>query len=321
MQSTTSPSPIPPLQNLNKPQHIGNAEYISELSSEEQRRIYKSRVLFPFTLFEKPHAMLGPMADSSANQENLRHFFPTYDRYKPIGNRRTPISQDEVHTNEAPHADGQGYATVEEPIVLEFFNGSNRVFRSSPLSKDPQDYLAWMAKVEKKKASFWKDMGIFDLIELSKVGPAYCQNMLLASLYFWDSTHQTFHFGCGMMTPTLFDLAAIVGLKPIGEDFNPLYLTEDSIGFEVSRAAYSSHINYYHDKTTEEVSDTEHIAFLALWLCIHVFCSKSIQVAKKFITIANQLHVGRKLCLSEMILVHLYECLGEGVTHLKTLGD
>lgn len=124
-----------------------------------------------------------------------------------------------------------------------------------------------------------------------------------------------------MMTPTLFDLASIVGLKPMGEEFDPFFLNEDSIGFEVSRAAYSTHINYYHDKSNAEVSDTEHIAFLALWLCIYVFCSRSIQVAKKFITIANQLHVGRKLFLSDLILIHLYESLGEGVTLLKTLGD
>ncbi|XP_050899026.1 uncharacterized protein LOC127105856 [Lathyrus oleraceus] len=38
--------------------------------------------------------------------------------------------------------------------------------------------------------------------------------MLLASLYFWDSTYNTFHLPCGMVTPTLFDAAAIVGLHP-----------------------------------------------------------------------------------------------------------
>lgn len=110
-----------------------------------------------------------------------------------------------------------------------------------------------------------------------------------------------------MMTPTLFDMAAIVGLKPIG--------------FHVSGAAYSTHIRHYHDTTITEVSDIEHIAFLALWLCRYVFCSRSIQVARMYITIANQLHAGRRLCLSEMILGHLYESLGESVTLLKNLGD
>lgn len=135
--------------------------------------------MLPFTLAGKPHAMLGPMADLSANQENLRHHFPTYDRYKPIGNRRKPISLDEVYNDENPHSDGQGYAYVEKPIVLDFFDKNSRIFRSSPLSNDSQDYLAWLAKVEKKKAPFWKEMSIFDLIELSKVGPTYCPNMLL----------------------------------------------------------------------------------------------------------------------------------------------
>lgn len=82
-------------------------------------------------------------------------------------------------------------------------------------------------------------------------------------------------------------------------------------------ASYSTHIKYYHDKKTEKVSNREHVAFLALWLCRYIFCSRSIKIVKKFIIIANQLHAGRQLCLSEMILIHLYESLGEGVSYLK----
>ncbi|XP_050874941.1 uncharacterized protein LOC127078535 [Lathyrus oleraceus] len=160
-------------------------------------------------------------------------------------------------------------------------------------------------------------MGIFDLLQLSKVGPSYCQSMLVSSLYFWDSTHHTFHLPCGMMTPTLFDISAITGLKHMGETYDPYFLSKDNIGFDTSRAAFTMHIAYYHDKDIEEVSDTEHIAFLALWLSRCVFCSKSLQVAKKFLTLSNQLHAGRNLCLSEMILANLYESLGERVTTLK----
>lgn len=155
MQLLKSFPPFPPLLNLSKAQQIGNAEYIPELEIEEQRRIYKSHVLLPFTLAGKPHAMLGHMADLSSNQENLKHHFPTYDRYnKPIGNRRKPISLDEVHDDENPHSDGQGYAYVEKPLVLDFFDRNSRIFRSPPLLKDPQDYLARLTKVEKKKAPF-----------------------------------------------------------------------------------------------------------------------------------------------------------------------
>lgn len=124
-----------------------------------------------------------------------------------------------------------------------------------------------------------------------------------------------------MITPTLFDAAAIVGLLPNGIDFDPTNLNEDSIAFDTSFAPYSLFMSHYHDKDTTEVSDVEHIAFLILWLTKYVFCSRSLQVAKRFITMANQLHVGTKLCLSEMILANLYESLSESVNLLKTIKD
>lgn len=145
--------------------------------------------------------------------------------------------------------------------------------------------------------------------------------MLLASLYFWDSTYNIFHLPCGMVTPTLFDAATMVGLLPNGIDFDPTNLNEDSIAFDTSFAPYSLFMSHYHDKDTTKVSDVEHIAFLTLWLSKYVFCSRSLQVAKRFITMANQLHTGTKLCLSEMILANLYESLSESVNLLKTIKD
>lgn len=93
-----------------------------------------------------------------------------------------------------------------------------------------------------------------------------------------------------MMTPTLFDTAAITELKPMGETYDPDFLSKDTIGFNTFRDAFTTHIAYHHGKDIDEVSDTEHIAFLALWLFYYVFCSKSLQVAKKFLTLANQLN-------------------------------
>ncbi|MCI46074.1 hypothetical protein A2U01_0067314, partial [Trifolium medium] len=34
--------------------------------------------------------------------------------------------------------------------------------------------------------------------------------MLVAALHFWERSTNTFHFKVGMMTPTLFDIAAII---------------------------------------------------------------------------------------------------------------
>ncbi|XP_058761879.1 uncharacterized protein LOC131635283 [Vicia villosa] len=141
--------------------------------------------------------------------------------------------------------------------------------------------------------------------------------MLVASIYFWDATHNTFHLPCGMVTPTLFDVASITGLHPLGEDFDPNYIDTDTIKFGESKATYTVFTVKHHNKDSDDVSDEEHIAFLALWLSMCVFCSRSLQVAKRYLALENQLNSGRMLDLSQMILGYLYECLGESADLLR----
>ena len=92
--------------------------------------------------------------------------------------------------------------------------------------------------------------------------------------------------------------------------------SENTIDFNVKNSSFSTYIDLYH-VDGEDVSDVEHIAFLALWLSKFSFCCKSLQVAKRFMTLANQLHFGRKVCLSELLLGSLYESLGDATAKLK----
>ena len=117
-----------------------------------------------------------------------------------------------------------------------------------------------------------------------------------------------------MMTPTLFNIAAITGLRPTGDYFDPEDLYEDVIGFAATKPTYTTFINHFHDKSSSTVSEVEHIAFLAMWLSRFVFCTKSLQVPKKMLTLATQLHQGYPLYLAELILANLYESISNGVT-------
>ena len=109
-----------------------------------------------------------------------------------------------------------------------------------------------------------------------------------------------------MLTPTLLDVAAITGLKPIGETFDS---NEDDseISFDFSRFAYGVFIMDNHDTKFFEVSAEEHVAFLNYCLSMYIFCTRSIQVAKGCKTLAFQLHKGKNICLSKLILGSLYE--------------
>lgn len=114
-------------------------------------------------------------------------------------------------------------------------------------------------------------------------------------------------------------LAFITGLRPTGEAFYPYVSNEDTINFDHTREGFGHYIENHNNKASKEMLDAEHITFLALWLSRCVFCSKSMKVAKKFITITNQLHEGRNLCLIQMILGSLYENLGMVVATLNNI--
>jgi len=83
------------------------------------------------------------------------------------------------------------------------------------------------------------------------------------------------------------------------------------ISFDFTRLAYGNFIIDHRVTTSVEVSDKEHIAFLTFWLSMYIFCSRSIQVPKGFKTLAIQLHEGKDICLSKLILGSLYENLNQ----------
>ncbi|XP_058736960.1 uncharacterized protein LOC131609281 [Vicia villosa] len=302
---------LQPALKLQQSTQMGDQEYIPNPNSAEVRAIYASQVIIPFELSGKTHAFMGPLPGET--NPSLSKFFPAYYKTRLLVSKNK-IDEDGRPISSKPD-DTENTSIVNpsslEKIRLNYVTNFVKVFRSIPLAKDPELYYAWLARVEKHKASFWQELGIYDLIQLSKTGLEYNQTMLVASVYFWDASHNTFHLPCGMITPTLFDIAAITGLRPIGEPFDPNVMDTDTINFNEATVTYTAFIQKYHDENNEVVSDEEHIAFLALWLSRCVFCSRSIQVAKRYLCMANQLHAGTKLNLSQLILGFLYENLGE----------
>lgn len=80
-------------------------------------------------------------------------------------------------------------------------------------------------------------------------------------------------------------------------------------------------MNTYFDKDTTEVSDTEHIAFLAFWLSQFVFRARSLQIPKSSVIMAIQLHEGHSFCLSKLPLGNLYDSLRTECQTIRTITD
>lgn len=122
-----------------------------------------------------------------------------------------------------------------------------------------------------------------------------------------------------MLTSTLFDVAAITSLSPLGETFDPTLSTENNFTF--GRAILLNYIEDHHNKDSVEVSDEEHIGFLTLWLSYYIFCHGSLQIAKGYITLVIQIYEGRQVSLGKLLLASLYQALGLETLKLKLVSN
>lgn len=119
--------------------------------------------------------------------------------------------------------------------------------------------------------------------------------------------------------PTLFDVAAMTGLSPLGDPFDLTLETRHAFDFD--RPGFQNYMEDHFDKESEDVSDEEHIAFLNLWLSYYMFCPGSLQIAKGYVPLAIQLLEGRHVSMGKLLLASLYRALGRATMQLKLLHE
>ena len=163
------------------PASIEGLRFVSEPMTKERREAYNSHLLIPIRYSKDIYAMSGPLSAYIENPTKNRAFFLTHPRLKPIGCAKKPRNDPEDATPA-----NQQHAQTKEDINLQFMNKGNRIFRSCPSLSS--EYSDWLNKMEKVQTPIWKEMGIYDMVMLSKTGLSYCPLMLVSSLYFWDNT-------------------------------------------------------------------------------------------------------------------------------------
>lgn len=77
----------------------------------------------------------------------------------------------------------------------------------------------------------------------------YNSAMLLVATCFWESTTNNFHLPCGMLTPTLFDFAAITNLRPTKETYAPSWPTRANLAFDFSDGHFDVFIQTHRGLT------------------------------------------------------------------------
>ncbi|CAL8175050.1 unnamed protein product [Prunus armeniaca] len=114
---------------------------------------------------------------------------------------------------EAPLCFQSSFALVSHSWV------SKNLSRSFPYSEVRNNLVKWANWIDKllpRYGAHWRRAGIYDAILLSKQSINIRENLLAATLCFWNSANNTFDFRVGPVTPTLLDMAQIFGFRPHG---------------------------------------------------------------------------------------------------------
>ncbi|KAH0669406.1 hypothetical protein KY285_025772 [Solanum tuberosum] len=183
----------------------------------------------------------------------------------------------------------------------------NNTWRSWPTATE--GWTAWVDQMEKLKWETWSTADIYDAIQLSKVNIPGDPHLLYAALFFWSTSGNSFHFNFGMMSPTVFDISALTGIRPHGEAISSVLDIQNST-FSMPKSEKNKKIYYEEfikvNMQREDIFEEEHFAFLNMLLYKFVFFNGSSRVMMEYNKLAIVLASGRKVALSPSILSHLY---------------
>ncbi|XP_024167710.1 uncharacterized protein LOC112174204 [Rosa chinensis] len=213
------------------------------------------------------------------------------------------------------------------------------------------NWIPWVERVEKRFGEIWKRLGIYDAIKLSTITIPCDRSLLAAAMCFWSSQTNSLELQFGALSPTLIDIAAIIGLPPHGQVVDIVFAEgkfDIDLGGELrdrskgrpAVANYNTWIEVFNSglgnksldiigspeekeesqQETMEVTHVEHAAFLAFWICKYLVCTTSKKVNVEYYKLAEALaskevqESDQPLALGPFVLAHLYRCLHHCVT-------
>jgi hypothetical protein len=166
------------------------------------------------------------------------------------------------------------------------------------------------------KTMTWVSLRIAQCLELSLAETPKNEDLLIAACHFWSNGINAFLFGHGPMSPTLADVYMITGLDISGSVYPWEFKgSTRQTGVKLG-SGYKSYIqNHMKDGPLSEV---EYRAFLNMWLCRFIFCSKANEPTLNHIAMATYLAAGKRIPLGKYLLGSVYHMLHQTITQMHT---
>ncbi|GKV15548.1 hypothetical protein SLEP1_g26330 [Rubroshorea leprosula] len=139
--------------------------------------------------------------------------------------------------------------------------------------------------------------------------------ILSSALLFWSGSFNCFHFPCGAMSASLFDISSLTGLPCRAEEISALLTLPLGVEYNADlKPSYLVFIRSAYDKS-KPVNAQEHISFLLTLICKYMVCSAGKGPTKEFIPLAAALTHGRRLALGSFLLAYLYRSCQDVTAH------
>ncbi|GKV15287.1 hypothetical protein SLEP1_g26085 [Rubroshorea leprosula] len=170
------------------------------------------------------------------------------------------------------------------------------------------EWVDWIDSLEPDFGQIWRDVGLFEFIQLTKCRCNMDKPVLGSALLFWFGSFNCFHFPCGAMSVSLFDVSSLTGLPCTGEEILALLTLPPGVEYNAElKPSYPAFVRFAYDKSKPvTVSADEHISFLLTLICKYIVCSAGKGPTKEFIPLAVASAHGKQMALGPFLLAHLY---------------
>ncbi|GKV39518.1 hypothetical protein SLEP1_g47276 [Rubroshorea leprosula] len=112
------------------------------------------------------------------------------------------------------------------------------------------EWVEWIDRLEPDFGQIWRDVGLFEFIQLTKCRFTMDKMALGAALLFWSGSFNCFHFPCGAMSVSLFDVSSLTGLPCTGEEISALLTVPPGVEYNVElKPSYPAFVKSAYDKS------------------------------------------------------------------------
>ncbi|GKV20229.1 hypothetical protein SLEP1_g30387 [Rubroshorea leprosula] len=151
------------------------------------------------------------------------------------------------------------------------------------------EWVDWINRLELAFGQIWKDVGLFEFIQLSKCKFTMDKPIMGSALLFWSGSFNCFRFPCGAMSVSLFDISSLTGLPCIGEEISALLTLPPGVEYNTDlKPSYPAFVRSAYDKS-KPVNAEEYISFLLTLICKYMVFSAGKSPTKEFIPLAAAL--------------------------------